>query len=87
MTGNEKNQQTNVEQGRLVTTNDLAQRLKVSRRHIFRLLAAGKLPRPVRVGAAIRWRQSDIDLWLEWGCCPREKFDTLKEAARGRRTV
>ena len=38
----------------------------LSRSSIYRLMARGEFPRPVRVGpAAVRWRESDITAWLE----------------------
>ena len=40
-----------------------------STRHIRRLADAGKLPRPVRLGALVRWRrQEDLVPWLAAGC-------------------
>ena len=38
----------------------------MSRSSIYRLMQNGEFPRPVRVGpAAVRWRASDIAIWLE----------------------
>jgi predicted DNA-binding transcriptional regulator AlpA len=38
----------------------LAKVLAVSERTVWRLVASGELPRPVRAGKCVRWFQSDI---------------------------
>lgn len=38
----------------------------ISRATIYRLMKAGKFPRPVSIGtSAIRWKQSDVTAWLQ----------------------
>jgi len=49
-----------MEPKRLVTTKQLASRLVVSERHIYRLMSAGKLPPPVRIGRCLRWKLEDF---------------------------
>jgi excisionase family DNA binding protein len=50
----------------LMTVEDLADVLHVSRRTIFRLRARGALPAPVRLsGSIIRWRQGDVRDFLD----------------------
>lgn len=39
--------------------------LAVSTRHIYRLLAAGEFPKPVRLGGAIRFRAGDVAEYIE----------------------
>ena len=39
-------------------------------RHIYRLVDAGLMPRPVKLGALVRWRRSDLHSWLDGGCRP-----------------
>jgi excisionase family DNA binding protein len=51
----------------LLTTKQLAQKLGVSERHVYRQLAAGKLPRPVRIGRCIRWDPDDFRDWFNGG--------------------
>lgn len=52
----------------LLTARDLAGRLAISTRTVWRLRAAGRLPAPVVFGGVVRWRVADIDGWLERGC-------------------
>ena len=37
-------------------------------RHVYRLCDAGKMPRPVKLGALVRWRRSVLMDWLNAGC-------------------
>ena len=54
----------------LLTVNDVAAMLAVSPRHVYRSCDAGRLPRPVRLGAAVRWRADELRLWIADGCPP-----------------
>lgn len=58
-------------ENRMVTAKELAHILALSKRSIFRTTAAGKLPRPYKIGGAIRWRLSDIERWQNMGCPDR----------------
>ena len=49
---------------RLLTLDDLAEYLSVSRRTIYRLLGGNNLP-AYRVGGQLRFRREDVDKWLE----------------------
>lgn len=61
----------------------LAQGLGVSVRHIRRLNAAGKLPRPVRLGRLVRWAADEIRDWLAAGCPDRQSWQAAKNATAG----
>ena len=39
---------------------------KTSLRHskIYAMVAAGTFPRPVKIGGASRWRESEIEVWI-----------------------
>ena len=39
-----------------------------SPRHIYRLADAGKMPRPVKLGALVRWNRVTIQEWIDAGC-------------------
>lgn len=55
----------------LLTRGDLSERLNVSKRTISRMLSAGELPRPVRIGRLVRWRESDIEEFIDRSVDPR----------------
>lgn len=48
----------------LLTTNDMANTLKVSRRTIEKLLSCDRFPRPIWIGGSRRWRKRDLELFL-----------------------
>ncbi len=59
----------------LLTVRDVARALKVSPRQIWKLLASGRVPEPVRLSRSVRWRRADIDEWIRLGCPDRKSFD------------
>jgi excisionase family DNA binding protein len=52
----------------LLDVRAVAALLDCSPRHIYRLADAGRMPPPVRIGALVRWRRTDLDSWLAAGC-------------------
>jgi len=55
---------------KVVTPDELADSLKVSRSTIYSWRHRGQGPRGFRAGGALRYRQSEVDRWL------RESGDT-----------
>lgn len=56
-----------------------AQMLSVSTRTAWRLLSAGKLPKPISLGGSKRFLMSDIELF--WECdCNMQQFEAMKQA-------
>jgi predicted DNA-binding transcriptional regulator AlpA len=53
---------------KLLAVVDLANVFDCSERHIFRLLSAGKIPEPVRIGSLLRWDRKKIFEWVSAGC-------------------
>lgn len=52
----------------LLTIEDLSRTLGCSTRHVRRLAASGRIPRPIKLGALLRWIKADIDQWITAGC-------------------
>lgn len=52
----------------VVTAKQLAMMLQISKRTLFRMRSAGRLPKPVRVGGIVRWRLEDVRNWIANGC-------------------
>lgn len=48
----------------LISLKTVASRLSLSTRAVYRLIAAGDFPRPVKVGGATRFYSSDLDAYL-----------------------
>lgn len=57
-----------VEAMEMLTDTEISNLIKVSRRQIWKLLAMGRLPEPIRIGRSVRWRRADIDSWIANGC-------------------
>jgi predicted DNA-binding transcriptional regulator AlpA len=54
----------------LLDVQALAKICHCSTRHIYRMADAGRCPRPVKLGALVRWRRSEIEAWIAGGCKP-----------------
>lgn len=54
----------------MITAEEFAQMIKVSKRTLWRLLSAGKLVEPIRLGGNTRWRLRDVQTWIDEGCPP-----------------
>jgi excisionase family DNA binding protein len=64
-----------------LTDRDLAARLNVSRSFVWKLHSQGRLPMPIKLGRACRWRLSDVETW-ERGGCPARDSAAYQEAMR-----
>ena len=53
---------------RLRDVEAVARMLDCSTRHVYRLSDAGKMPRPVKLGALCRWNLIEIEAWISTGC-------------------
>lgn len=62
----------------LLTVHDLAKRLKVSIRTIWRMRTDGRLPPPLQWGTIIRWPQPTIDAWLQSSAGQRARPSTKR---------
>jgi len=70
-----------------VDANQLAEMLGLSVRTVRRLDCSGKLPRPVRIGGAVRWRRDEIDAWLAAGCPDREQWESIQSHDNGQKRL
>lgn len=76
------NTQTN-QTCQLLTAHTVAEKLSLSKRAVFRMRSAGLICAPLKCGqGAIRWRQSDIEKWIQWGCCDAAEFRAREEAEK-----
>ena len=56
------------QQQTLLDASSVASIFGCSKRHVYRLATHGRMPRPVKLGALVRWRGSEIDDWIVDGC-------------------
>lgn len=52
----------------LMDVEHLAQEMHCSPRHIRRLVDAGKMPPPLRLGRLLRWHRQTLVQWIASGC-------------------
>ncbi len=62
----------------LVSPEQLAKLLGVSRAHIFRMSSSGRLPRCIRFGRTVRWSVATINAWLAAGAPPRDRWEEMQ---------
>jgi excisionase family DNA binding protein len=49
----------------MIDVREVAEILSISTRSVWRLVADGELPQPIRFGRNVRWRLTDIEVWIE----------------------
>lgn len=52
----------------LLDVRGVADLLAISSSTVRRLADGGRMPRPVRLGALVRWRRSEVEDWIAAGC-------------------
>lgn len=52
----------------MLSVDDVAGLLACSSRHVYRLADMGRMPRPVKLGALVRWSRAAIETWIAAGC-------------------
>ncbi len=63
----------------LLTAQQVSEMAKISIRSIWILRRRNMLPREVSIGCRmVRWRKSDILMWIEWGCPSQAYFEAKK---------
>lgn len=52
----------------MLNVGDVAKLLRCSARTVYRLSDSGRMPRPVKLGALVRWSRAAIEPWIAEGC-------------------
>lgn len=61
----------------LITSDDAAAMLGVSRAHFYRMHKAGRIPLPVRLGGSVRWRVNELKAWIDAGMPNRQAWKLM----------
>jgi predicted DNA-binding transcriptional regulator AlpA len=69
----------------LVDAGAAAKLCGVSKATWYRLMSAGKVPAPIRLGGRVLWRVRELELWTEHGCPDRAEWLRIKAEAERRR--
>jgi len=65
----------------LIDVRQLAELLKCSVRHVYRMADAGALPKPRRLQSLVRWSRREIEEWISAGC-PKAQTTAKKGGVR-----
>ena len=66
----------------LLDVGAVAGLISCSKRTVYRLADADRMPRPLKVGSLVRWRRADITAWIANGCRDLRAAQRGKGAAR-----
>ena len=67
----------------LMTAKDLADSMQIGMRSVWRMDAAGELPRPANLpGRLKRWRRDEILAWLDADCPDRREWELFFKNAK-----
>ncbi len=72
-------QEPKTDQMLTLSASQLSKRLGCSVRHIRRLCAAGKMPKPLTLGRSVRWLAVEIEAWLEAGAPNRQTWNEIRQ--------
>ncbi|MHC4402232.1 MAG: helix-turn-helix transcriptional regulator [Planctomycetota bacterium] len=59
----------------------VAKLLGISQRHLWALNSTGRLPRPIRLGRAVRWDLQALKDWLAAGAPERSHWEAMRKGA------
>jgi excisionase family DNA binding protein len=61
----------------LVDTNQVAKLLQVSPRTVWKMQDTGEMPKPIRIGRAVRWGFEEIKAWVDARCPKATQWEKL----------
>lgn len=70
--------QVNQTQPLAIPAKEVARLFGVSVRQVWRLNAAGLLPKPFRLNGSVRWSRKEVEAFIEAGAPDRETWEALK---------
>ena len=65
-----------------LSAEEVAETLGISRAHVWKLASSGRLPKPVRLGRAVRWPRKVLEEWLAAGAPPRDRWESMRAEGR-----
>ena len=66
----------------LITAEEAAWLLGISRAHFYKLLSSGRLPAPVNLGRSVRWARAELEAWIATGAPPRVQWEATKDSRK-----
>ena len=62
----------------MLTVRGVAGMLCCSPRTVYRLVDSGRMPRPVKLGALVRWPKGTVERWIDAGCPRTEDMEVIQ---------
>jgi predicted DNA-binding transcriptional regulator AlpA len=62
----------------LLTQREVANRCKMPVKWVEKAASSGEMPSPVYLDGHKRWREKDIDEWIQAGCPPTQKTEKTR---------
>ena len=59
---------------RMLTAVEVADRLRISVRGVWRQVSSRHMPAPIYIGRLARWQLGTIKEWMDKGCPPCDEF-------------
>lgn len=56
---------TQIQSDRLIRAAEFCKLIGVGQRQLYALIAAGKVPKPVKLGNTLRWRESSVNEFIK----------------------
>ena len=66
----------------LLPAGAAAKLLGISERHFYKLHSSGRVPKPIRLGRAVRWRADELRDWVAAGTPPRDRWQGMRDLAQ-----
>lgn len=66
----------------LLSAARVAEQFDIGLRTVRTWDAAGRLPKPVRIGVTVRWCAAELAAWTAAGCPDRAEWEARKAASR-----
>lgn len=60
----------------LLTVPQVAKLIGLAPRTVWKMIAEGRIPEPIRVGRYVRFKASEVDRWIKTGCPNREALES-----------
>ncbi len=61
--------------GLLIDTKQAAKLLKVSERTLWGMWNSGEMPKPIRIGRAVRWSYAELRAWVAAACPSQAEWE------------
>ena len=74
-----------IEKSALMNAVELARRLNIGERTLWRMRSSGRLPREVQIGRIIQWVRSEVEAWIEAHCPDQAAWEAMQQAQKSKR--